>query len=87
MNNKNESLKTLNTLEQAEIEQSDGLALIKIRLLIRKEQYANEKERLKGVRDRQIKEGDKEYFQGHIDALQGFIIDIDEILGLERSYP
>jgi hypothetical protein len=70
-----------------QIKKSDELAIIKTRLLNRKEQYAIEKERLKGVRDRQIKEGDKEYFQGHIDALQGFITDIDEILGLERSYP
>ena len=49
-----------------------------IKLLI--EKNITEIERLKGVRDRNTKKEDKEYFQGHIDSLHGTNDDLYKLI-------
>ena len=49
------------------------------------EKYKTEVERLKGVRDRQTKKEDKEYFQGHIDALLGSLHDLEDLFNIPSS--
>lgn len=54
--------------------------LVLKRLEERIENYKNEINRLKGVQDKYTKKSDKEYFQGHIDCLEGAIIDTEKII-------
>lgn len=51
-----------------------------IKLLLQIEKYKQEKERLNGVKESQTKKVDKEYFQGHIDSLEGVILDLLELI-------
>jgi hypothetical protein len=53
---------------------------IHIKLLIQIEKYKNEKQRLEEVRNRENRKIDKEYFQGHIDSLEGVVKDLEELL-------